>query len=208
MKKSLSILIPSLDSRAQLLSDLACELIIQCGIIKSVNSYNDSGCIVLVFNFDTLQIIIAKDQKGITTGAKRNLLLRYATCDYVVSVDDDDKVPEYFVRVIYEAIQSGMDVYATNGVITTDGKNEIAWYLSKDNPNKTVTIKKKSVYLRTSNHLSPVKRELAIAAGYPDISNGEDKAYSEALNPLLKTEGIIEHFLYHYQFSSQNKEYK
>ena len=207
MKKSLSILIPSLDSRAQLLSDLACELIIQCGIIKSVNSYNDSGCIVLVFNFDALQIVIAKDQKTITTGAKRNLLLKYATCDYVVSVDDDDTVPEYFVRAIHEAIQSGMDVYATNGIISTDGKNEIAWYLSKDNPNKTVTRNRKPIYLRTANHLSPVKRELALSAGYPDISNGEDKAYSEALNQLLKTEEAIPYPLYHYRFSTKNKEY-
>jgi hypothetical protein len=42
---------------------------------------------------------------------------------------------------------------------------------------------------------------------FPDKSNAEDKEYSERLNKHLKTEVIIESPIYHYDFSTHNKQY-
>lgn len=205
--KSLSVLIPSIESRKELLSELVCGLIEQCGSIKSMGTHFELGCTILRLSFENVEIITATDNKQISTGKKRQLLLELAKNDYVVSCDDDDFVPYYFIAAILKAIQSDHDVYATNGTITTNMKDEMQWFLSKDNKNETININGKNCYLRTSNHLSPCKRELALLAGYQDRSNAEDKAYSEALNPHLKTEGVIEHPLYWYRYSTINKEY-
>ena len=79
----------------------------------------------------------------------------------------------------------------------------------KDNPNKTVTKNNKPFYLRTTNHISPVRRSIAIECGFPDISNAEDKSYSDRILPFLKTERKIGNIpMYYYQFSTHNKEYK
>lgn len=207
MKKNLSILIPSIESRSSMLSDLACELIKQCGIIKSIKSSVENGCRVLIISFDIVEIIIAIDNKEISTGAKRNLLLSLASNEYCTQIDDDDWPYPYYVEEVLKAIQNGTDCIGTKGIITTDGKNQIEWRLSKDYKNETIREGKNPVYLRTTNHISIVKRELALIAGFPDISNGEDKEFSIRLNPLLKTEYAIGVPLYHYRFLSTNKEY-
>jgi hypothetical protein len=61
-------------------------------------------------------------------------------------------------------------------------------------------------YKRIPNHLMCVKRELALQAGFPDKSFGEDAAYAKKLLPLLKTQHIIPEILYHYNFNSQTTE--
>ena len=62
------------------------------------------------------------------------------------------------------------------------------------------------IYYRTPNHISPVKRELALQAGFPEIAFGEDHEYSKRLLPLLKTETIIKENLYHYDFYEQKSD--
>lgn len=203
----LSILIPSLESRKELLSELVCGLIQQCGIIKGIRSFQSIGCTILILKFENVEIITATDAKGITTGEKRNLLLSVAENDFVIQVDDDDYVYPYFVEKSLGAIQTYPDCVGTVGIITVDGQGEMEWRLSKDYQNVTITDNGVPVYLRTTNHISIVKRELALEAGFPAISNGEDKEFSIRLNPLLKTEVKINEPLYHYRFSSTNKQY-
>lgn len=145
------------------------------------------------------------DSKEHTTGHKRQVMLEQATGAYVVSIDDDDSVPEYYIEEMVNACRSGADCIGITGSMTTDGLNPIEWRLSKDYDNITIQENGKSVYLRRTNHITAVKRENALAAGFNDISNGEDKYYSERLQ--LLTEVKIKKPMYHYRFSTQNKEY-
>lgn len=204
---TLSILIRSIDRRKDMLSDLICDLILQCGIIKKIYSFDKLGCSILFIKFDSVEIIVAIDDKKITSGAKANVLLSLAENDYVLFVDDDDVIYPYFVSEIFKAIQYCPDCVGTKGLITTDGSDEIEWRLSKDYANVTINENRKKVYLRTTNHLSPVRRDFALQAGFPEISNGEDKAYSDKLNPFLKTEIKIDKLMYHYRFNSKIREY-
>lgn len=193
-----------------MLFELLAELQKQCG-----DSFEKTGLIVskpycefTKYIYENVEIITAVDRQLITTGEKRNQLLEWASNDYIVFHDCDDWPAPYYVKEILDAIQSGCDCIATNGTMTTDGGNEIKWKLSKDYPNDTITENGRPVYIRTTNHISPVKRELALKAMFPNISNGEDKEYSERLKPLLKTEAIIEKPIYHYRYSTKNKLYK
>ncbi len=215
MIPEISILICSLSHRYSLLESLIKRLT-QKPYTGSSSSMNfniehrmiKSGIYILSkFWYSNVEIIAAIDDKIMTTGAKRSLLLNEAKGTYVIFIDDDDEVPEYYISYLLSAAKSGADCFAINGTMTTNGGNEIKWFLAKDNPNDTVMVDGKPAYRRTTNHITAVKRELALQAGFPDISLGEDKAYSEALKPFLKTEFVIKPPMYHYKFSTFNKQY-
>jgi hypothetical protein len=59
------------------------------------------------------------------------------------------------------------------------------------------------VYFRTPNHISPVRRELALQAGFPDVTYAEDREYSKRLLPLCKNEAKIKGSIYHYKYISK-----
>lgn len=154
-----------------------------------------------------VEILWDDTDKPVTTGRKRNNLLYKADGIYVVFIDDDDDVCDWYIQEMLAACKSNADCFGMNGWITTDGLNRIDWRISKDYENKTIKENGKSLYLRKTNHITGVKRELALKAMFTDKSNGEDKDYSEALNPFLNTEYTIKRQMYHYRFSTKNKEY-
>lgn len=207
IEPSLSILIPSIESRSDLLSNLTCEIIQQCGIIKRIKSFSQEGCTCLVIGFDLVEIIIAIDNKVISTGKKRNLLLSLANGSHSCTIDEDDYIYPYYVEEALKSIQNSPDCVSTNGIITTNGINPIKWRLSKDFKNETIYENGEQVYLRTTNHISIFKTELGRKAGFPDQSNKEDAVFSERLNPLLKTESKIEKPMYWYRYETDNKSY-
>lgn len=186
----LSILICSINSRENLLRTLVEYLNLQ------------------IRNNKEVEILVNSDDKKSSTGSKRNELVGRAKGKYIVFIDDDDWVSDCYVSEFLKAFESNADCIAINGVMTTNGEKEVKWNLSKDNDNVTIWKGTKYRYLRKTNHITAVKRELALLAPFPDKSNAEDKAYSDAVNKYLKTEYVIEKPMYHYRFSTKNKEYK
>ena len=153
--------------------------------------------------------IISDDSETDSTGVKRNRLLQKASGKYVVFIDADDYVMPYYIDEILKGAESDADCIGMQGWMTTDGGNKIGWELSKDFQNDTVIRNGKKFYIRKTNHISPVKRDLALRVMFPDKSNAEDKDYSDRLNPLLKTEYKIgDKLMYHYRFTTKNKTYQ
>ena len=186
----LSILICSLVSRTELYRLLAKHLNWQMqGLLHEV------------------ELLVLTDAKEVSTGVKRQKLLERAKGDYVVFIDDDDWVPDYYVHEMLKACHTGADCVAIKGTMTTDGTNEIPWRISCRYENKTIHENGRMVYLRKTNHITAVRRTLALQAGFPDKSNAEDKWYSDRVAPLCKTETVIDKPMYHYRYSSKNKEY-
>lgn len=191
MKPVLSILICSLVSRTEMFRKLTAHLARQID-----TSAND------------VEILVLTDNKEVSTGSKRQKLLQMAQGKYVVFIDDDDWVPSYYVSEMLKACKSGADCFSINGTMTTDGNNEVKWVISKNFDNAEVNSKGEKLLTRKTNHITAVKRLLALQAGFPDKSNAEDKYYSDHVAPLCKTEFTISKPMYHYQFSTLNKEYK
>lgn len=142
--------------------------------------------------------IITDDSMKYNIGTKRNKLLSMAKGEYVVFIDDDDEVASNYVPLILDACKSGSDCIGINGTITTNGNDLRKWFISKEYGSWFTGSDGR--YYRTPNHISPVKRELAHKAGFPEISFGEDAEYSRRLLPLLKTETIITQPIYHYDY--------
>ncbi len=209
----LSILIPTLYDRADDFIVFESELWKQakevCNNAQLRNTEHGNSNCLLHYSIisDEVECLINRDKGEKTTGCKRQELLEQATGEYVVFVDDDDEVFPYYIREMLEAAKSDADCIAINGFMSTNGSNEIGWELSKDFENRTVLRDGKPFYERKANHLCAIKRVLALKAGFPDISNGEDKSYSEAVNKFLKTEVKIDLPMYHYKYITRQKEY-
>lgn len=130
-------------------------------------------------------------------GTKRNKLLEKAKGDYIVFIDDDDHIAKNYVKLILDATETNPDCIGISGWITTNGLKSKQWHISKDYGR---WFERNGIYYRTPNHISPVKRELALKAGFPEIEFGEDAEYSKRLLPFLKSEVKIKGNIYHYDY--------
>jgi len=131
--------------------------------------------------------ILVDDREAVTIGEKRQALLERARGKFVCYVDDDDWVAHDYVERIISAVSKvpDADCVALNGVMLTAGEVPEPFYNSLK---YTEWSSKDGQHYRTPTHLSPVRRELALKAGFVAKSRGEDHAYSIALRPLLKRE--------------------
>ena len=178
--KKLSILIVTLDSRQEMFQTLKNNLHAQ--ITPEV------------------EVLISKDNGESSIGAKRNSLLKTANGEYISFIDDDDNVSITYVVKILDAIKNKPDCVGIEGIITLNdiGPRKFIHSLKYKN-----WFEEGEVYYRFPNHLNPIKREIALKVGFPDISNQEDKAYSYNIQGLLKTETYIDEPIYFYYPSSE-----
>lgn len=158
---------------------------------KLMESINDQ------YNGDEVEIITDMSM-SYNIGVKRNNLLKMASGDYVVFVDDDDTISDNYIKLILEAM--GADCIGVSGIMSTNGTNFQQWHISKDYGSWH---EKDNIYYRTPNHISPVRREIALRVGFPEIVHGEDYAYSMGILPFLKTENKIKENIYHYQYATK-----
>ena len=146
------------------------------------------------------------DDGELTIGAKREALKNQASGDYIVYVDDDDRISRYYVRNILEAIQTNPDTVGIKGFQTSDLKDMKYFECSLRNKDNKWSDTKNGLLVKPTNHINPVKREIALKCPFPDLYYGEDKFYSEALKPLLKTEVIADGWLYWYDYRPSNSQ--
>ncbi len=188
----LSILICSLEDRKEQLAALLENLkgqIIACGAQNVV------------------EIITNVDQRQITTGKKRNLLLEAAEGKYSVYCDDDDEVSPYYIEEIIEATKQDADCITFNGYMTTNGVLRMPFDIALNNPYREALVLGKLTYLRFPNHITPMKTEIARSVPFENISFMEDYKWAKEIHDkgLLKTEVKINKELYHYKFKTGKK---
>lgn len=149
-----------------------------------------------------VEILSDDSPKGsITIGEKSNRLLKLAKGDYVCRFDSDDLPAPDYIESILKAIEKGTDCIGFKIKCYMDGKEENAASSMKYDWSDNVDGFR---YVRSIYHKTPVKRELALKAGFPDKSFSEDYEYSMRLKPLLKSEIFIDKFLYIYRFTYEN----
>lgn len=189
----LSILIPSMYRRAGMLHALCREL------NRQIEECNACDLVEILISCDE-----GVDRGGKTTGQKRNELVRDAKGKYCIGHDDDDAPPPYYIEELLKAAESDADCFAMSGIITTDGKEEKRWFISKDLEYCALVDEQgREVYHRHTNHITCVKTEIARQIKFPEVTFGEDYQWMLALknSGLLKTEYKIERFpMYHYKF--------
>lgn len=194
----LSILIASVEERADKLKAL---LVIFEKEIFHTGLYGG-------MHRDKIEVLTEVDNKEISIGLKRQKLLERANGDWIVFFDDDDMPNEGYVEMIFYAIHRNplADCIGIRGHMTTNGGkpetwcHRLGWKIEGDGRN---LLPSGYHYNRPIIHFNPVKRELALKAGFKDLRYGEDMDYAKRLNPLLTKEYFIDADLFHYRYSTE-----
>jgi cellulose synthase/poly-beta-1,6-N-acetylglucosamine synthase-like glycosyltransferase len=175
----LSILIPSLDERRKSLDVLKAELTNQIGK-KNV------------------EVLSLSDSRQMTIGQKRNMLLMQSTGEYVTFIDDDDWVTADYIEKVVNAVSKNPDCSSLTGEIRfSDGYSRP--FIHSLRYDKWIDDHQGKVYYRPPNHLNAVRREVAVRVGFPSWNNGEDRAFSMGIKPMLKKEQWIDGVIYNYK---------
>ncbi len=150
-----------------------------------------------------VEVLVACDNKEISIGKKRQNLLEQATGDYIAFIDDDDWIAETYVDSILAALESSPDCVGFKIHCTTNGMN----------PQSAITSMRYKqwgenvdgyAHVRSPYHKSPVKREIALKVGFPDLRYAEDKPFSAGITRLVKTEAFVDKVLYYYRYRTEN----
>lgn len=142
-----------------------------------------------------VEVILNTDKGELTLGQKRRIQLKEAKGDYICFVDDDDIVPKYYVKEMLKALKTNPDVVGIKGLYKL-GDNKPEPFIHSIKYSDWFT--EDNVHYRCPNHLNPVRRELALQAGFNERSYGEDYDYSIRLKGLLKKEVFIKRIMYLY----------
>ena len=202
----ISILICSITPRRKALEKLVFHLSSQCEGKKEYNVDTHDGLMVETHRFKDVEIIVATDNKQMSTGRKRNHLYRRARGKYCISHDDDDNSPEYYVEELLKAAESDADCFGITGFMTTNGGEKVEWEIALGNPYAAAFRGDKYLYLRFPNHITGIKREICTQVKFPDKSFGEDYAWASEIKELglIKTQHMITRgWLYHYDYIIQ-----
>jgi glycosyltransferase involved in cell wall biosynthesis len=181
----LSILTPSIPSRALYLDDLSAKIDAQIGDRKDVEH--------LVF----------LDNKRRTIGEKRQALLEIAKGDYIAYCDDDDDILPGYIEEILKAIEQVPHVVTFRQTAYFNAQaGDIEFRLGHSNdewvPGKLAT--------RGAWHVCAWWRQLALQSKFPAINYGEDWAWCERLNKMAETEVHIPKLLHVYRYDKNVSE--
>lgn len=184
----LSILVPTLPSRVNFLNKIINQVYCQF----SKNECNSTAQ------------IIRDDATDISIGVKRNKLMELATGEYLVFIDDDDRIADNYIELVMAGISTNPDCCSLNGIITTDGKNPKPF---KHSIEYKEMYERDGVYYRPPNHLNVVRSSIAKQMVFPDWPRSEDSNYCFQLRDsgLLKVEYKIDETLYYYDYVTDKR---
>lgn len=144
-----------------------------------------------------VEVIAIRDNRKMTIGDKRNLLLDYACGEYVCFIDDDDWISNSYMSQIMLATQKKTDAigfevkcenYPAKGRITMASVGVLGSRWEERGGH----------IFRPPYHKTPVKRDIALSAKFPSKSYGEDAEYSKRISPFIQTSHHINETLYIY----------
>lgn len=148
--------------------------------------------------------LLSDDNMDISIGEKRNKLLRDASGEYVISLDDDDWIVPKYTKHLIEAANSDCDCASLRGMYNVDGVDDGIFehsiryqeWRTTDNYIK---------YERYPTPLNLIRSSIAKQFQYPDIRFGEDHAWSKQIHEsgLLQKEYYVDELTYIYRFISK-----
>jgi len=184
MKPVLSILICTLPSRKKMFDKLLTELAAQ--IVDMENGD------------DLVEVLYDQNDKTMTIGEKRNILLENSTGDYTVFVDDDDTIAHNYISTLVKACQEGKDCVELRLQVASKchlNNCIFHYHLSHGLEPKKL---QEDVYIYPIGHLCPIKSSISKRFSFPRKKVGEDLEWSRLIAPHLKTMAETHETLYFY----------
>lgn len=144
------------------------------------------------------EILISSDNRRKSIGQKRNELIASANGEYSIFIDDDDYISDGYLIEIFKGINKVVDHVGIAMLFQPDNGAEKLVLCSKDYQ----WCEKDGIYYRGVQHVCAIKTNIARQIKYPEISFGEDSAYSKLITPLIQTEHLITTPIYYYLYRS------
>lgn len=181
MTPLLSVLIASLDSRRLLLDRLLDRLRPQVDAAGG-----------------KVEMLVHADNGELTVGRKRQELLQRAAGRHVCYVDDDDLVSWHYLAGILDTLVSDPDCVA----ICEHRFDSSARLIGR----RLISLRRRLAghRCRDVNHLTPIRRVLALqAGGFSDMGASEDVDFGARVRPLLMTDQLADprQTVYEYHFN-------
>lgn len=178
-----TILIPTIPQRAMLLERLLGILIPQLDVYAGA-----------------VTVLAWRNAGRPTLGEIRDGLVRDAPGRYVSFIDDDDRVPDYYVAEFMAAFAEDPDHvgfqldYSTNGIgqeIVDHSLRHRRWHRSSDGR-----------LLRDFTHIDPIRREIAMHGTFVTHrpNRAEDRHWVKQVRPYVGTEVYIDKIMYYYEW--------
>ena len=177
----LSILIPTLPSRIPYLNRIISDLQEQ-------------------INIKPVQILYLGDNKSLTVGEKRNLLMDMSKGDYLCFIDDDDLVSDTYIDQILKAITENPDVITFKLKKFVDDKRirDAVYSVDAGKACYRAIHEGEQVDKMLPNHLCIWKKSV-INQRFPNINLSEDHKWAEKMRGNHK-ELFLNDYLYLYYF--------
>lgn len=145
-----------------------------------------------------VEVIVMTDNRAMSIGHKRNHLIAASSGDYVVFVDDDDRIADDYIDCLLTAAASRTDVltfameYRYNGQSVRVVEQSLKYPLHghQIHPGRSQI---------APHHTSAVRRDIAKRLSFLDSSYGEDRDWARQLKVVARTETVIPQILYIYQ---------
>ena len=197
----LSILICSLPKRRESLNKLLTNLRSQGDYTANSVTKSTAYYIERIVSND-VEILICTDNKRMTVGAKRNLLIKESIGDYFVFVDDDDRVTDDYTSRLLSGIKTDKDVILFDVEISINGgKYRKVYYDANYIGDRNLP----NSYLRIPNHIMCWKRSVP-KKKFPNISMGEDIGWATQNKHYIKSQAKVDKTLYYYDFNNETTE--
>ena len=201
----LSILIPTVVGRENELSKLLGLLSKYAPLdVKSNLKKNNFDYTGTKYDLEDVEIIVVKDNKQNTIGAKREYMYSLANGLYSQMTDDDDELAPNAIELILNAIKSNPEIPCItfrekcmmNGVYKSSN-HSIRYSQWMDNQDGFD-------YVRSPFYKDVIRTDIAKSVPFPHIRYNEDEQWSKALKPFLTDEIHINEELYHYIYNETN----
>lgn len=180
----LSVLVCTLPSRLNQLP----------GLIKNLNKQAEGK---------PVEILYLGDNGLMDVGVKRNIMVNMAQGDYVVHVDDDDRVtPDYIDYILAGIGDCTVDSVVFDVEITINGKDPKRVKYGRE----LVNCKQPYGYDRMTNHIMCVKKSIAVENPFMETGRAKDGKWGRVMAKVLKSEARIDKILYYYDFYGNKSE--
>tara|TARA_R110002012_G_scaffold104995_3_gene245744 strand:- start:83 stop:733 length:651 start_codon:yes stop_codon:yes gene_type:complete len=188
-----TVMVLSIPSRLQKLQNLYAKLEKQIGDRKDV------------------EVLCLVDNKSLTIGQKRNIVLNAARGNYVACLDDDDMISDDYIQTICDHIDGGdyFDVLAFNQHCTINGEEVMVYFDINHKQNDPLVRDENGKYVdmrRPPWHMCVWRKEIADKAEFRDTSWGEDWDWVSQMYPYVKVQLKIDNVLHYYQYSDDESE--
>lgn len=158
-----------------------------------------------------VEVVIYRNRGERPLAEIRQALVDDARGAYVSFVDDDDRVPDYFVPRVLEQLDRDVDYVGWRMQAFVDGRALKPTYHTLESKGWS---EDERGYYRDTSHLNPVRTTLARECDFRKTNPPEDVSWSDQLREVLRkdgrtpTQGYVEDVMYLYYSSSADSAWR